>query len=522
MFDDQGRLRPPFFVCVVRFFALVAGLISRSGRAMFEDSWMTVMRPFGTAPGIVRGGLFAVLLAGCASIAHPVQAQQRAVPASAGDVRLSYAPVARQVSPAVVNVYASRVVPERRVRAFPFEDPLLQEFFGRQMPSMPRERLQRALGSGVLADASGLILTNNHVIEGMTDVRVSLADQREFDAEIVLTDPASDIAVLRILEGKGGFPVLPLAETDDVEVGDVVLAVGNPFGLGQTVTQGILSAVRRVQGQEGGASVYLQTDAAINQGNSGGALVDMQGRLVGINTAIFSKSGGSDGIGFAVPTPIVRLVLEAARSGEKTVRRPWFGAETQQVTREIAESLGVDRPLGALVVDVQPRSPAADAGLKAGDLVTAIDDRTVEDTMALTYQLTIKPLGSSARLSFVRDGRATAATLKIQPAPETTPRDERVISGEGPFSGAKVVNLSPAVSEELGIGGAASGVIVTEVARGSIAGRLGIQRGDRVVAINDQPVGSVAEMAEMNRERQRFWKVSIGRGGQVLTQVFRF
>jgi Do/DeqQ family serine protease len=470
----------------------------------------------------MKASVLALLVAASAVTVQSAQAQQRAVPASTGDVRLSYAPVARQVSPAVVNVYASRVVPQQRVRAFPFEDPLLQEFFGRQMPSMPRERLQRSLGSGVLVDASGLIVTNNHVIEGMTDVRVSLADQREFDADIVLTDPASDIAVLRILEAKGGFPILPLAETDDVEVGDVVLAVGNPFGLGQTVTQGILSAVRRVQNKEGGASVYLQTDAAINQGNSGGALVDMGGKLVGINTAIFSKSGGSDGIGFAVPTPIVRLVLDAARGGDKTVRRPWFGAETQQVTREIAESLGVDRPIGALIVDVQPNSPASEAGLKAGDLVTSIDGRAVEDTMALTYQLTIKPLGSSARLNFVRDGKETAATLKVQPAPETTPRDERVIEGEGPFAGAKVVNLSPAVSEELGIGGQPTGVIVMDVARASIAGRLGIQRGDRVLAINDQPVGSVRELAEMNQERQRFWKVSIGRGGQVLTQVFRF
>ncbi|MGQ4272716.1 Do family serine endopeptidase [Terrihabitans sp. B22-R8] len=448
-------------------------------------------------------------------------AQQRSVPNSPGEVRLSYAPVARQVSPAVVNVYASRVVAQR-ARAFPFEDPLFQEFFGRQIPSQPRERLQRSLGSGVLVDPAGLIVTNNHVIDGMTDVRVSLADQREFDVDVVLTDAQSDIAVLRIREGKGGFPVLPLAENDDIEVGDMVLAVGNPFGLGQTVTQGILSAVRRVQNEGGAPSVYLQTDAAINQGNSGGALVDMRGQLVGINTAIFSKSGGSDGIGFAVPTSIVRLVIDAARKGDGVVRRPWLGAELQIVTREIAESLGLDRPMGALVTDVDKNSPAEKAGLKAGDLVTAVDGRAVDDPMAMTYWMTIRPLGSQSRLTMMRDGREMTLNVRIEAAPETVPRSETVLSGRGPFSGAKVVNLSPAVSEEMGLSGPARGVIVVDLARGSVAARLGIERKDRVLAVNDEEVASVGDLERLNDMSARFWKVTIQRNGRVLTQVFRF
>jgi Do/DeqQ family serine protease len=458
----------------------------------------------------------------CVCFGAPALAQQRAVPSTAGDVRLSYAPVAKTVSPAVVNVYASRVVPQQRVRGFPFEDPLLQEFFGRQQQSAPRERLQRSLGSGVVVSAEGLIVTNNHVIEGMTDVRVSLADQREFDVDVVLTDPHSDIAVLRVRDGKGSFPVLPLADSEDIEVGDIVLAVGNPFGLGQTVTQGILSAVRRVQNEGGDMSVYLQTDAAINQGNSGGALVDMKGQLVGINTAIFSKSGGSDGIGFAVPTPIVRLVLDAAKRGDKSVRRPWLGAELQTVTREIAESLELDRPIGALVAELDPGSPAAAGGLKAGDLVTAIDGRPVEDPMALTYQLTIRPIGSQARLAYLRDGREMTATVKVVSAPESVPRDEQVLGGQGPLSGAKVVNLSPAVSEEMGLRGPARGVVVTDIARGSIAGRVGFARGDRVLAVNDEEVVDVKTLAALNSAGARFWKVTIQRNGQVLTQVFRF
>jgi Do/DeqQ family serine protease len=471
--------------------------------------------------GLMAGTVLAVI-ASTIFAAPAATAQDRAVPRSQAEVRLSYAPVAKAVSPAVVNVYASRVVPQRRVRAFPFEDPLLQEFFGRQMPSQPRERLQRSLGSGVIVDSAGLIVTNNHVIEGMTDVRVSLADQREYDADIVLTDLHSDIAILKIRGGKGDFPVLTLTASEDVEVGDVVLAVGNPFGLGQTVTQGIVSAMRRVQSQSGDPSVYLQTDAAINQGNSGGALVDMKGELLGINTAIFSKSGGSDGIGFAVPAAIVRLVLDTARRGETVVRRPWFGGDLQAVSRDIADSLGLDRPTGALITDVSDPSPAHQAGLRPGDLVTTIDGKAVEDPMALSYQMTIRPFGSRVRLAYLRDGRESTADVRIEPAPETVPRGEQVLGGNGPFTGARVVNLSPAVGEELGVSGPARGVVVMEVEPGTIAARLGVQRRDRVLAINDTEVSSVADLARLNGASSRFWKVTIERSGQVLTQVFRF
>ncbi|WP_379770394.1 Do family serine endopeptidase [Flaviflagellibacter deserti] len=469
---------------------------------------------------IMRKSLVLVLAAATAVLAAPASAQQRVVPTSQAEVRLSYAPLVKQVTPAVVNVYASRVV-QQRPRGFPFEDPLFQEFFGGQM-AVPRERVQRSLGSGVLVGAEGLIVTNNHVVEGMTDVRVALQDQREFDVDIVLTDAQSDIAVLRVKDAKGSFPVLPLVESDSIEVGDMVLAVGNPYGLGQTVTQGILSAVRRVQKKGGEQAVYLQTDAAINQGNSGGALVDMKGQLVGINTSIFSKSGGSDGIGFAVPASIVRLVLDAARAGDKVVRRPWLGAELQPVTREIADSLGLDRPFGALIAELDENSPAANAGLKPGDLVTAVDGKMVEDPTALTYQMTIKPLGGQARLAVMRDGKEQAISVKVEPAPETTPRDEQVLDGKGPLNGAKVVNLSPAVAEEIGEDGPPNGVVIIDIARGSIAARTGFVRGDRVLQVNDTRIDSAKKLAAANSESQRLWKITIERNGQVLTQVFRF
>ncbi len=454
-------------------------------------------------------------------LAVPTSAQLRTPPASQAEVQLSYAPLVKQVSAAVVNVYASRVVTSQRARGFPFDDPLFAELFGGQAPSMPRERMQRSLGSGVLVGQEGIVVTNNHVIAGMTDVRVSLVDQREYDADIVLTDAVSDIAVLKIREAKDTFPVVPLADVEQIEVGDIVLAIGNPFGLGQSVSQGIISAVRRVQKKGGEQAVYLQTDAAINQGNSGGALIDMQGELVGINTSIFTKGGGSDGIGFAVPSSIVKLVVDAARAGDKVVRRPWLGAELQTVTREIAEAMGLERPTGALVADVVPASPAETAGLKAGDVITSIDGRPLEDPTALSYQLTIRKLGSTARLDVLRDGKTLRATLKTEPAPETVPRNEQVIAGNGPFTGAKVVNLSPAVAEEIGLDGPPRGVLVLDIERGSIAARLGLERGDRVLMLNDVKIEAVEDLAKVNAAMERLWKVTIQRNGQVQTRMFR-
>ena len=481
---------------------------------------MMAMRKTGTR-GIAKrwAGLLTSAVC-CLLLTGPAAAQQRQVPASPTDVQLSYSPLVKKVTPAVVNVYASRVIPQRP--RLPFEDPLFQEFFGGQTPYMPRERMQRALGSGVLVGAEGLVVTNNHVIQGMTDVRVSLIDQREFDADIVLTDAQSDIAVLRLRDGKGGFPVLPLVELDFDRSGRYRACGRQPLRPRPNRDAGHSPAVRRVQKKGGEQAVYLQTDAAINQGNSGGALVDMQGRLVGINTAIFSKSGGSDGIGFAVPSSIVRLVLDAARAGDKVVRRPWLGAELQSVTREIAESLGLDRPYGALIADLDEGSPAAAAGLKAGDLVTAIDGVTIEDPPALTYQLTIRPLGGQTKLTVLRDAKPMTATMRVESAPETVPRDERVLDGNGPLNGAKVVNLSPAVSEELGIEGPARGVMISTLRAARSPRGPASRRAIGYWRLTTRRMESAKAVVEANAVKQKFWKITIQRSGQVLTQVFRF
>ena len=439
---------------------------------------------------------------------------QRIVPNERGQVQLSFAPVVKGVTPAVVNVYASRV--ERQARNPLFDDPFFRQFFGGG--GAPSPRTAQSLGSGVIVEAGGLVVTNNHVIEGMTDVRVALSDKREFDADIVLRDPRTDLAILK-MKGASSFPVLDLGDSDALEVGDLVLAIGNPFGVGQTVTQGIVSALARTQVGISDYGFFIQTDAAINPGNSGGALVDLNGRLVGINSAIYSRSGGSIGIGFAIPVNMVKVVLQAAKSGGTKVRRPWVGASMQNVTREIADSLGLDRPSGVLVSDLADKGPAQDAGLKRGDVITDVDGQTIDDPEAFGYRLATKPLGGNASIGFLRNGKKMKVAIKLIPAPETPPRETLKVSGRSPFSGAILMNVSPAVAEEFSIESAKEGVAITEIVNGSIAADVGLQKGDVIVAINDKKIQRTGDVQQAVERRQAYWKVTINRNGQLVTSV---
>ncbi|MDT2022744.1 DegQ family serine endoprotease [Methylocella sp. CPCC 101449] len=443
----------------------------------------------------------------------PVPAPTRQVPESRQQLVLSYAPIVKRTVPAVVNVYASRT--EKPSSNPLFDDPFFRQFFGQG----GRPQTQQSLGSGVIVDQEGLVVTNNHVIEGMTDVKVALSDRREIDAEIVLRDPRTDLAILRLKSGKD-FPALDMGDSDALEVGDVVLAVGNPFAVGQTVTQGIVSGLARTQVGITDYGFFIQTDAAINPGNSGGALVDMEGRLVGINSAIYSRSGGSVGIGFAIPVNMVKVVLATAKGGGRQVRRPWLGATLQSVSREIAESIGLDRPTGALVADVIGKSAAEAAGLKRGDVIVSLDNQPVVDPESLGFRLGTKSVGGTASLSILRGGKPLVLPLKLQVAPEDPPREEvKIGPGRSPFVGATLVNYSPAIGEEFSVHGVREGVVVIDVEDGSNAQSLGLQKGDVVVSINDVKMLRTKDMQSATSQRRLFWQITIGRGGQLFTTV---
>ena len=443
---------------------------------------------------------------------------ERRVPSSANELRLSYAPVVRRATPAVVNVSAAKTV---AVRNPLFDDPIFRRFFGGPgAPGGSGDQVQRSLGSGVLVDAEGLVVTNNHVIEGADQVRVSLADKREFEAEMVLKDSRSDLAVLRIKAQNERFPALEFADSDALEVGDVVLAIGNPFAVGQTVTHGIVSALARTEVGITDYQFFIQTDAAINPGNSGGALVDLGGRLVGVNTAIFSRSGGSQGIGFAIPANMVKVVVASAKSGGSIVKRPWLGARLQAVTPEIAEGLGLKRPSGALVASVTPTSPAARAGLKTSDLIVAIDAQPVEDANAFDYRFATKAIGGSARLGVIRGGKEVALSVVLEAAPDT-PHEELVIASPSPFQGARVSNLSPALAENLRLDPSTQGVVIVDITAGSPAQSLGFQRGDLVLSVNNAKIAKTRDLERVAGQQSRRWSITIVRGGQQVSVELR-
>ena len=345
----------------------------------------------------------------CAASAQTVE---RKVPTQ-NQLQLSYAPVVKRVAPAVVNVYAAKVV--RTQNPF-FQDPIFRRFFG--VPGGGINQVQRSLGSGVIVDPSGLIVTNVHVIDGATEIKVALSDKREFEAQVVLKDKRSDLAVLRIKDGKARFPSLQFANSDALQVGDVVLAIGNPFGVGQTVTHGIVSALARTDVGTNDYQFFIQTDAAINPGNSGGALVDLDGRLVGINSAIFSRSGGSQGIGFAIPANMVRVVVASAEHGGKAVERPWLGAKLQAVTSDIADSLGLSRPTGALVTNCAARQPGG-AG-RAESRRSHPVDRRAGGRRSQRLRLPLRHQ-AARRHRRARRCAAAAATLTVKVALRTAP-----------------------------------------------------------------------------------------------------
>ncbi|CCQ74578.1 DegQ family serine endoprotease [Magnetospira sp. QH-2] len=456
-------------------------------------------------------------------LAGPAQAKPKWVPSDKAEMQMSFAPLVKHTAPAVVNIYTRKVVRTRRQLSL-FDDPFFRRFFGDL--GMPRgnggskKKIQNSLGSGVILRPDGIVVTNNHVIEGADEITVVLADRREFDAEILGSDERTDIAVLQLKTDGENLPHLEFKDSDELEVGDLVLAIGNPFGVGQTVTSGIVSGLARTQVGISDYNSFIQTDAAINPGNSGGALVGIDGRLVGINTAIFSKSGGSHGIGFAIPANMVKVVVRQLTSDGKLVR-PWFGASGQRVTADIAASLGLDRPAGVLINDVWKKGPADRGNLKVGDVVLSVNGKTVDDPESLKFRIATLEVGGKAKLDIWRRDRHRTLRIPLSPAPEEPGRDETELEGRSPLSGAVVVNLSPAVVEEMGLANLESGVVITKIRRGSSAHRFEFKPADRILAINQARVESVDKLRRMLRQRTESWRITLNRDGRNLSLVIR-
>ena len=468
--------------------------------------------------------LFALALAIMGVVVAPAFSQTRAapervVPNSRAEVQLSFAPLVRKVAPAVVNIYTRKVEVTRR-RSPLMDDPIWRRFFPDDFASggPVRKQVRTSLGSGVIVDAGGTIVTNVHVVRGAEEIRVVLSDRREFDARVVLNDPRTDLAVLSIDAGGEALPFLRFFDSDKLEVGDLVLAIGNPFGVGQTVTSGIVSGLARTTVGVTDFRFFIQTDAAINPGNSGGALVTLDGRLAGINTAIYSRSGGSVGIGFAVPSAMVRTVVSA---GGSRVVRPWFGATGQGVTATIAGSIGMARPRGVIIGRVHPASPAAAVGLRLGDIVLSVNGHEVDDPQALRFRFATLPVGGSARLLVRRGGKEIALDIVLKAPPQVPPADTIRLGGPHPLVGPTIANLSPALADAIGLDTGLEGVIVLKIAAGSAATRLRLQKGDILRAVNTHTVTSVKALSSYLGETapQPRWRVSFDRKGRTVTVV---
>ena len=426
--------------------------------------------------------------------ATPLQPPPAAADRTIGATRDSYADLVSQVAPAVVTIRSERRV--RAPRQFPFaDDPMLRRFFGGQIPEMPREpQIEDALGSGVIVNPDGYVLTNHHVVDGADQIKVELTDRRTFDAKVVGSDRPSDLAVLKI--NATGLHGLALGDSDRLRVGDVVLALGNPLGVGQTVTMGIVSAKGRATGlSDGSFEDFIQTDAPINQGNSGGALIDTRGELVGINSQILSPSGGSIGIGFAVPANMAQNVMDQLIKHGK-VRRGMLGVTVQTITSDLAKSLGLSEVRGALVSAVRPGSPAERAGVHQGDVILSFNGQPVSDSNELRNRVARSQPDSQATLAIQRDGHQQTLTAALGELPtERAAADTPAGTGDGGRFGLSVEPLTPELGQRLGVKGD-SGLVVSGVTPGSPAADAGIREGDVIRQVNRKSVNSVAELRE--------------------------
>jgi len=441
--------------------------------------------------------------------------EARTAPPSSEAVIFSFAPIVARTAPAVVNIYARKVIrtqsPTGELDGFAFwrlfRDTLL---FG-----YGRERFENSLGSGVIVEPDGLIVTNHHVIRSAEGIVVALADGRTFPGQVVLSDKRTDIAVLRIFTRGDPLPMIRFGDSDDLRIGDLVVAIGNPFGIGQTVTTGIVSALARTTVGIADFRFFIQTDAAINPGNSGGALLSIKGELVGINTAIHSRSGGSQGLGFAVPSNMVRTVVDSAVRG-RPLLRPWVGLSAAPMPPVLANLIGLPPQSALIATIVYPGGPADRAGLKVGDIILSINDFPVPDFQSLRYRIATQTVGDTIVLRVLGGGAMKALEITLAPPPDVPARNDTWLPNLNPFSGALVASLSPALAEEFGLDSALSGLVVLEVQSGSSAARAGLREGDIIRAFNGRQIRTVEEIVDVRLPRFTRWKMLIIRAGSTM------
>lgn len=449
-----------------------------------------------------------------ALLASSLSAQQ--VPQSAPQMQLSFVPLVKQAAPAVVNIYA-KIMTEPR--STPLQsDPFFERFF--RDPFSEKPRVQNSLGSGVILSADGIVVSNYHVVGMATEIRVVLNDRREYSAQVLLGDAEADLAILKI-DTQERLPFLELRDSETVEVGELALAIGNPFGVGQTVSSGIVSGLARsgAGGGNSGLGYFLQTDAPINPGNSGGALIDMAGRLVGINTSILTRSGGSNGIGFAIPADLVAAFVAQARAGAAAFARPWAGINGQPVDSDMAGPLGLDRPEGIIVSGLHEASPFRQAGLKVGDVITHVGGQPVHTPNEMVYRMSVAGLGRTATVGLLRDGAEQQVEVALIAAPDVPTRDVATLDARSIMPDLKLARINPAVIAEMNLPLEVTGVVVLDAGR--FGPRVGVRPGDVILAINGVEVAHPQDVVTMFAGQVRRFEMVIQRGDRRSLLRFR-
>lgn len=463
--------------------------------------------------GVMR--IFHVLAV--AILALPANAQtdsEPRVPTSQAEISLSFVPVVKQAAPAVVNIYARRIVQARRS---PFQD---DPFFGELFRDFrdTRPRVQNSLGSGVIVSADGYVVSNYHVVGQADDIRVVLNDRREYTARVLIGDEASDLAILKI--DADDMPYLPLRDSDTVEVGELVLAIGNPFGVGQTVSSGIVSGLARSGTATGnGRGYFIQTDAPINPGNSGGALIDIAGRMIGINTSILTRSGGSNGIGFAIPAALVAAFLEQARDGKTAFERPWAGALGQPVDADLSDGLGMVRPEGVIVTALHRASPLAEAGIAVGDVVIEVAGQPVNTPEEMLFHMSVQGLGETVEMVYLHEGARVRADVTLIAPPDDPPRDTHVLGNREVLAGLEVARINPAVTAELGLPLNKDGIVV--MTPGRLGQRVGLRPGDIIRRVDRIVLETPAELGPALLQAAPNVQLDVERGGRRVILRFR-